>query len=64
MDEPTLGRKVVVELSNFPPLLRPYEVCRDVKIIGTSRAGIAGRVIFGTERLVDMLSGAQLPRIC
>ena len=37
-------------------------------IIGTARAGIAGRVTlrtrFGGSRIVDMLVGDQLPRIC
>ncbi len=41
---------------------------KDAVAIGTAQAGPAGRVImrtlFGGQRLVDMLVGEQLPRIC
>jgi hydrogenase expression/formation protein HypE len=40
----------------------------DAQVIGTVRAKHPGlvtiRTAFGTSRIVDMLSGDQLPRIC
>jgi len=49
-------------------LLRCHEVSRDARVIGLSRADKPGRVVLrtllGTERIVAMLSGEQLPRIC
>jgi hydrogenase expression/formation protein HypE len=53
---------------------RALEILRDVTpaqapvVIGTVRAGPAGQVtqrsVIGAERIVDRLSGEQLPRIC
>ena len=41
---------------------------RDAVIIGRATDGLAGRVtmntLFGGKRIVDMLVGEQLPRIC
>ena len=41
---------------------------RDSRIIGHVKSGTPGRVemttVFGGARVVDMLVGAQLPRIC
>jgi hydrogenase expression/formation protein HypE len=49
-------------------LLRSHPCGREAAIIGRTVARPAGRVtmktIIGTERIVDMLSGEQLPRIC
>lgn len=49
-------------------LLRSHELARDATIIGRAEKGPAGRVVMktclGTERVIDMLSGEQLPRIC
>ncbi len=48
--------------------LRSHEFGRDAAIIGTVGSGEAGRVtmrtVFGGVRIVDMLVGEQLPRIC
>lgn len=48
--------------------LRSHELARHATIIGRVGKGPAGRVVMktclGTERVVDMLSGEQLPRIC
>lgn len=48
--------------------LRRHGVCRDTAVIGEVREGTRGRVTMtseiGAERIVDMLSGEQLPRIC
>lgn len=56
------------EAERAAALLRRYEVSRDAQVIGVTRLGKAGRVLLrtplGTERIVDMLSGTQLPRIC
>ncbi len=49
-------------------LLRSHEVAREATMIGRIDKGPDGRVVMktclGTERIVDMLSGEQLPRIC
>jgi len=49
-------------------LLRSHELAREAALIGRIAKGPAGRVVMktclGTERIVDMLSGEQLPRIC
>ncbi len=49
-------------------LLRGHAISRDARRIGTVVAGRAGRVAcrnaMGTSRVIDMLSGEQLPRIC
>jgi hydrogenase expression/formation protein HypE len=49
-------------------ILRGHDVSRDARRIGTVVAGRAGRVAcvnaMGTSRVIDMLSGEQLPRIC
>lgn len=48
--------------------LRHYPVSGAARIIGRVTAGSAGQVScrgpFGVERLIDMLNGEQLPRIC
>ncbi len=48
--------------------MRAHPLGRDAKVIGTvcdSHAGIvAMRTLLGTMRIVDMLAGDQLPRIC
>ena len=48
-------------------ILRRHEVSRGTKRIGTVSAGtslVTLRSSIGTERVLDMLSGEQLPRIC
>ncbi len=49
-------------------VLRRFAVCAESAIIGTVAAGPAGRVScrgpIGGIRIIDMLSGEQLPRIC
>ncbi len=49
-------------------LLRAHEPSRGACVIGSVQAGAAGRVVMksaiGGKRVVDMLSGEQLPRIC
>ena len=49
-------------------VLRAHEVSGGACAIGTVQAGAAGRVVMksaiGGRRVVDMLSGEQLPRIC
>jgi hydrogenase expression/formation protein HypE len=49
-------------------IMRRHAVSRDARQIGTALAGRAGRVTcrnaMGSNRVVDMLSGEQLPRIC
>jgi hydrogenase expression/formation protein HypE len=49
-------------------VLRNHPVAADAVIIGTVGAGPAGRVscrgALGVARVIDMLSGEQLPRIC
>lgn len=49
-------------------VLRGYSVCAQAAVIGRVEAGVAGLVTLhsrlGTSRVVDMLSGEQLPRIC
>ena len=48
--------------------MRAQEVGRDACIVGRATAGAPGRVTmrtaFGGQRIVDMLVGEQLPRIC
>lgn len=48
--------------------MRSHPLGRDAAIIGKTTAGRAGRVTmqtaFGGQRIVDMLVGEQLPRIC
>jgi hydrogenase expression/formation protein HypE len=48
--------------------MRGHTLGRESRIIGTvtdARAGLVTmRTAFGTTRVVDMLSGDQLPRIC
>ena len=48
--------------------LRAHPYGRDARAIGSVRPGEAGRVtmrtVFGGSRIVDMLVGEQLPRIC
>ncbi len=48
--------------------IRATQAGREAKIIGRAQTGIAGRVqmrtLFGGARIVDMLVGEQLPRIC
>lgn len=48
--------------------MREHPLGREAAIIGRAKHGIAGRVtmdtVFGGSRIVDMLVGEQLPRIC
>ena len=48
--------------------MRAHPLGREAEIIGTVRESDAGfvamRTVLGTTRIVDMLSGDQLPRIC
>jgi hydrogenase expression/formation protein HypE len=48
--------------------MRSHPLGRDAQRIGSVREGLPGRVtmqtVFGGERIVDMLVGEQLPRIC
>jgi len=48
--------------------MRSHQYGKEAAIIGTVEAGSAGRVLMttaiGSTRIVDMLSGDQLPRIC
>jgi len=48
--------------------MRAHPLGREAEIIGTVRGSDAGlvamRTVLGTTRIVDMLSGDQLPRIC
>jgi hydrogenase expression/formation protein HypE len=49
-------------------ILRGFEVCQNATIIGHVTNGQPGQVtmqsLIGAARIVDMLSGEQLPRIC
>jgi hydrogenase expression/formation protein HypE len=49
-------------------LLASHPLCRNAAIIGKAGVGAPARVVMktrlGTERVIDMLSGEQLPRIC
>jgi hydrogenase expression/formation protein HypE len=49
-------------------ILRRFDVCRGAVAIGGVEAGPAGlvtlRSVIGATRIVDLLSGEQLPRIC
>ncbi|RMF54383.1 MAG: hydrogenase expression/formation protein HypE, partial [Calditrichaeota bacterium] len=49
-------------------VMKKHEVCEEAAIIGEVTNEEAGRVTMtsriGTKRIVDMLSGEQLPRIC
>jgi hydrogenase expression/formation protein HypE len=49
-------------------ILRAHEPSRGACVIGAVHAGAGGRVVMksaiGGRRVVDMLSGEQLPRIC
>jgi hydrogenase expression/formation protein HypE len=49
-------------------VMRRNPLGRDARQIGTVRGADAGwvtmRTLLGTTRIVDMLSGDQLPRIC
>jgi len=48
--------------------MRAHPLGREAAIVGSVTAGEAGRVLqrtaFGTRRVVTMLTGDQLPRIC
>jgi hydrogenase expression/formation protein HypE len=48
--------------------LQAHPLGKDASIIGRVTSGVAGRVVmhtnFGGKRIVDMLVGEQLPRIC
>ena len=56
------------EAARAVDILRGYPVSAGAAIIGTVTAGVAGRVssrgLIGGTRVLDMLSGEQLPRIC
>jgi len=49
-------------------ILSRFDLCRDAAIIGQADPGPAGLVtlksLIGATRIVDLLSGEQLPRIC
>ena len=49
-------------------LLREHAVARQAAVVGTVRDGPAGEVTcrgaLGVARVIDMLNGEQLPRIC
>ena len=49
-------------------ILSAISSCRDACVIGTVSAAAAGivtsKTAIGGQRVLDMLSGAQLPRIC
>jgi hydrogenase expression/formation protein HypE len=49
-------------------VLREYDACREAAVIGRVEAGPPGRVTLqgplGNARVIDMLNGEQLPRIC
>jgi len=49
-------------------VLRSHDACREASVAGTVHADTPGRVLLhsaiGSSRVVDMLSGEQLPRIC
>lgn len=49
-------------------VMRGFAPGRDARVIGEvtqeDRALVVGRNAFGTRRVLDMLSGEQLPRIC
>ena len=49
-------------------ILGKFDICRDAALIGSVCDGPAGRVTMrgplGPARVIDMLSGEQLPRIC
>ncbi|MBD3278398.1 MAG: hydrogenase expression/formation protein HypE, partial [Candidatus Aegiribacteria sp.] len=49
-------------------ILREHQVCRDAAVIGSveeaSGADVVMTSAIGSERIVDMISGEQLPRIC
>ncbi len=49
-------------------LLRRFEVCAGAQVVGevtvSPRGTVVLRSVIGTSRVVDMLSGEQLPRIC
>jgi hydrogenase expression/formation protein HypE len=57
-----------VERERVLEILKPYSVCRDACAIGTvseSDSGIVtSKTLIGGQRVLDMLSGEQLPRIC
>ncbi len=61
----------IVEPGMAEPVLdavRRHPLGRDARLIGTVTASHSGlvtmRTLFGTTRIVDMLAGDQLPRIC
>ncbi len=49
-------------------VLRPYTVSAEAQVIGSVHDAGRGRLTmtnrFGTSRILDMLTGEQLPRIC
>lgn len=49
-------------------IMRRHPICRDASVIGsvekTSEADVVMTSAIGSERIVDMISGEQLPRIC
>jgi hydrogenase expression/formation protein HypE len=56
------------DAENALAVLTRFDICRDAAVIGSVKAGPAGRVTMrgplGADRVIDMLSGEQLPRIC
>jgi len=49
-------------------ILRRFPVCEGAQVVGEVTRGeeatVVSRSVIGTSRVVDMLSGEQLPRIC
>jgi hydrogenase expression/formation protein HypE len=49
-------------------VMRKHSLGREARVIGRVEKGRPGlvtmRTVFGTSRVVDMLDGDQLPRIC
>jgi hydrogenase expression/formation protein HypE len=56
------------EVARVLEILRPHAVCEGAQVIGRVTAGSAGLVTLrsriGAQRILDRLSGEQLPRIC
>lgn len=56
------------EAEKILEVMRQHPLARDARIIGRvtkqDSAPVTIRTVYGTNRIVDMLSGDQLPRIC
>lgn len=57
-----------VQAERAVELLRRFEVCAEAQVVGevieSPKGTVVLRSVIGTSRVVDMLSGEQLPRIC